>query len=498
MKLLAIACACLIGLSVAPVRGQSQTRLTAQQVLRLIAARTPDRIVAAEIAERGLRDVIDRELIERIRRGGAGALTINALDRIRPRAVLIITGVPGTTIEVANGGSGRLGQDGTFALSDLWPGRYDISATLYEHTPARQSIVLAANQKSTIELSLVPVYGFLSLTTSADRATIEVNGQSRSAPLSRQRLPAGVHEVRIVAPYRESHVERIEISGGASVERHIDLKPSIAELNRLSGRIAQSYASRDFRSTIDGAVDYLEAAGEAESSGKIEMLTYLTRAQLASGAYADAAISGARAITGGGALSLDVIHHHGSGIVEPHQARLVVSMHQIVYEPIARCLVSAGSVDGTRVGIQLLRNARLSRFQAQTSDSAIQMKIPKPNDPGEFTTLNFIDADENRLATIVRLLQASTTRAIPPGLLNSSSLPGRYTRRDVAVDFIELKPDGTFTAQQGGQSLAGTFTLSGSLITVRAGKRTETARIEGTRIVDVQGFVWEKPIPPGQ
>jgi len=498
MRLASILCVCLIGVSAVPAQAQNQNRLTVQQVLRLIAARTPDRIVAGEITDRGLRDAIDRELIERIRRGGGGALTMSALDRIRPKASVMITGLPGTSIEVANAGSGRIGQDGVLALNDLWPGRYEIGGTLYEHTPASQSVVLAANQKAAIELRLVPVYGFLSLTTSADRATIEVNGQSRSAPLSRQRVAAGVHEVRIVAPYRDVHVEKIEVGGGASVERHVDLKPNIGELNKLLLRLIQSYANRNYRSTIEDAGDFLDAAGEAASSGKVEVLTYLTRAQLASRMYTDAAASGAKAVTAGGILSLDVVHHHGSGIIEPHQSRLIVSTHRIVYEPDARCNFSAGSVDGTRVGIQFLRNARLSRFKAETSDSAIQVRLPKPNEPGEYLTLNFIDEDENRLATIFRLLQSSTSRTVLPSGVDVASLPGRYARSDAPADFIELNPDGTFSAQQSGQTLVGSYTFAGSVITVKSGKRTETARVEGTRIVDAQGFVWEKPISSGQ
>lgn len=123
------------------------------------------------------------------------------------------------------------------------------------------------------------------------------------------------------------------------------------------------------------------------------------------------------------------------------------------------------------------------------------MKFPKPNEPGESVTLNFIDEDAARLETVSRIMQASTTRSIPSGTLDSSSLPGRYTRRDgTTTDFVDLKADGTVTMQQQGQTVTGTFSVAGNVITLRSGKRSETARIEGIHVVDAQGVVWEKAL----
>lgn len=347
-RLQTLLCACIVASGLAVL--MSQTPLTLQQLLRLLAVRTPDAIVAAELGERGLREVVDRALIETVRRGGGGPSTLGALEKIRPRATLTIRGVPGTSISIDGVSAGKIGQDGVLALRDMWPGRHDVAAELFEHTPEKRTVSLVAKQSTDVELRLMSLYGLLSLSTSPNRATISIEGQSQfRSPLLKHRLKAGRYALRIEAPYREPHTETLDIRGDDSLERHIALTPDRGQLEFLLVRAGESYSNRSYRAAASEAAEYIEAMADFETQGKATALSYLALAQLQLRDYGNAATSGRSALNAGAVLTLDVVHHHGSGLLKPHPARLVLSTHRIVYEPVEKCTFRTGSVDSARV-----------------------------------------------------------------------------------------------------------------------------------------------------
>jgi hypothetical protein len=497
IKPLALLLACVVSAWVTVVTAAAP--LTVAQLLRLIAARTPDKIVAAEVTERGIREAIDKALIESARKNGAGPATLAALERIRPKSVLSIKGTPGTNIAIDGARIGRIADDGTLTVPDLWSGRHDIEADLFEHTPEKRTVLLQPNKTSDLELRLTSLFGLVSITANVASATIDIDGVSRFRnSVSRQKLRAGQYALKVEAPYWKTHTETLGVIGGDVIERQIVLAPDREQLDSLLGRMRTSFSARNFRSTASDATSYLGVALEADISGRTAALTMLASSQLQTGQYSEGVASGLKALGMGGTLSLDVVHHHGSGFVQPHRAMLTLSAYKLTYDPIESCTFGKGAVDMALVVVSSDRNLRLGVLapRSQGGTAAVQIKLPKPNKPNESYTLNFIDDDVRRLDAVFLLLQGATARRKAAASRSTAVAPsaaiGKYIRVGQLVDYFELKADGTFHLLQAGKTYTGTYSIAGTVLTVQMAGKTDTGRFEGTRIIDANGDVWEK------
>lgn len=489
--------------------------LTLSQLLGLINLRTPDTAVAAEITERGVRQPVDQKMIETVRRAGGGPATMAALDKVRPRAIVTIAGVAGTNIAINGASAGRIGEGGILALNDLWPGSYEIAGELYEHTTDKRVLTLAAGTKTDVDLRLRSLYGFVSITTNAPQATIDMEGVSRfRAPLEKQRVRAGTYTIKVESPYRETRTMTLEVLGGESTTREIELSADRRALDALLVRIGQNSENRNYRQTVTDATAYLEVAHPADVVGRTIALVNLTIAHLETSEYAKAVAAGKQALDLGGTLSLDVMHHHNSGFVDPHKANLTVSKYKFLFDPLHPCTFSKGSVDSKFVGVSFDSNLRMPKdWNPSDGATAVVVKLPKPNKPTEFYTLNFFDEDMWRLNAIKTLLTSAVTRrryAATTGTISSADAIGHYIRLGAPVrmrayiavdtgalesdpvDFLELKADGTFVASQQGKSATGTFTLSGNTLTLQTRKQIDTGEFEGARIIDRHGDIWIK------
>lgn len=495
-RTLVLVLACFLGGSIGGVAAIAP--LTLSQLLGMIKIPMPDAAIAAEITERGVRQPVDQKMLDTVRKAGGGPATIAALDRVRPRAALILSGVPGTSVGVNGNIVGRIGDGGTLALTDLWPGRHEISGELSEHTSQKLSLTLAAGSKTDADLRLRSVYGFLSITSNAPQATIKVEGGPQfRAPLAKQRMRAGTYTVSIEAPYRQTRTVILEIPGGESIEQDLTLEPDRQALDALLVRIRQNFASRNYRTTATDAADYVAISHPADVSGRMLAFTHLTIAQLELRDYANALRNGVQALEIGGTLSLDVMHHHASGFVDPHRARLTVSKYKFQFDPVEACTFSKGSVDSRLVGVTTDSNLRMPKgWRPEAGARAVTVKLPKPNKPTEYFTLNFFDEDYQRLNAINGLLSAAVTRrrnAPTTTVVSPSDVVGRFVRvGSGSSDYLELKSDGTFYVQQQGQTATGTYSVSGNTLTLRTAKRTDTGEFEGLRLIDGQGEIWVK------
>jgi len=76
---------------------------------------------------------------------------------------------------------------------------------------------------------------------------------------------------------------------------------------------------------------------------------------------------------------------------------------------------------------------------------------------------------------------------------------GKYIRKEKTTDYIELKPDGTFTILEDGETGGGTYKVNGSTLSLSTTglKEPLKARLIGDTIGNDQGVVrWEKPATP--
>ena len=88
--------------------------------------------------------------------------------------------------------------------------------------------------------------------------------------------------------------------------------------------------------------------------------------------------------------------------------------------------------------------------------------------------------------------QSTHTPATPKDL---SLVPGKYIRKGVPTDVLELRPDGKCTLQQSGHKLEGTYKVAGEVLTLRSPTMLVPALATFTStdsILDADGIVWER------
>ncbi|MFN0278936.1 MAG: hypothetical protein ACKVRN_10070 [Pyrinomonadaceae bacterium] len=91
-------------------------------------------------------------------------------------------------------------------------------------------------------------------------------------------------------------------------------------------------------------------------------------------------------------------------------------------------------------------------------------------------------------------LSAVGLQPVPP---SDGSIPGKYIRKDKSSDYIELKPDGTFSLQQGGKGYEGNYNVKADTVTVQVSNApASNLNIIGNTIVEPDGTVWEKQAEP--
>jgi hypothetical protein len=85
----------------------------------------------------------------------------------------------------------------------------------------------------------------------------------------------------------------------------------------------------------------------------------------------------------------------------------------------------------------------------------------------------------------------------PPVAPSDASITGKYTRKNKASDFIELKPDGRFSLQYDGSTYEGNYKVQADSLTTQVshGPAT-TAHVKGDSLSFSDGNVYEKQAEP--
>lgn len=404
VKATALVLLALIGGSLALV--SAATPIKFAQILRLVSARTPDGVVAGEVAARGVAEVLDKKMIESARAAGAGPATLAALERIRPKSNIAIAGVAGTQVTLDGRFAGRIDADGALVLGDVPPGKHEITATMSEHISQNQSVLLGTNQTLDLEMRLTSIYGVLSVTTNVADATIDVGGRTRvRGDLAQRRLAAGAHVLRVEAPLRQSHTETIEIRSGETLERRITLEPDLTQLSALGLRVADHTERHNYSAAQRDAASYLAVATDAKPAppGVDSVLASLALAQLHLRDYTGGFASARRALVAGASFTLTVAHHHEW--LTTHPARLTVTSAHILYDPMGPCSFRKGTIPFSGL---LVFEATVSNSQRMSSPS-VQVRFPKTNKPSEEETMNFIEGGDP-LGVVYNILRAAGAR----------------------------------------------------------------------------------------
>lgn len=90
-----------------------------------------------------------------------------------------------------------------------------------------------------------------------------------------------------------------------------------------------------------------------------------------------------------------------------------------------------------------------------------------------------------------------STTALQPVPPSDASIKGKYIRKDKSTDYIELKPDGTFSLQQDGKDYSGNYNVEADTIIVQVSNAPSSKlRISGNTMIESDGTVWEKQTDP--
>jgi hypothetical protein len=85
----------------------------------------------------------------------------------------------------------------------------------------------------------------------------------------------------------------------------------------------------------------------------------------------------------------------------------------------------------------------------------------------------------------------------PPVPPTDPSIAGKYTRKNKASDYIELKPDGTFSLQEDGVSYGGNYNAQGDTLTIQVSHGPAAkAHVSGNTLAFSDGSVYEKQTEP--
>ena len=109
---------------------------------------------------------------------------------------------------------------------NLSPGTYEVKLTKQNYQNYTTTVTLNPLESKTLNLSLTPTFGYLTVTSSPSGATVIIDGKEVGVtPLEKYRLSTGRHQITIGKDgYREENFT-LTIEAGKEVEKNVELTP---------------------------------------------------------------------------------------------------------------------------------------------------------------------------------------------------------------------------------------------------------------------------------
>ena len=128
-------------------------------------------------------------------------------------------------------------------------GEYDISVSAAGYYDVDTTITVGDAQAQTFQIQLLPLPGYLNLTSNTEAATVFIDGEEIGlTPLSNIELAAGEHDVLVIKDRYEAIQQLIEIEGREQEQTlNVDLLPAWANVNFSSSPAGATV-------TVDGEV----------------------------------------------------------------------------------------------------------------------------------------------------------------------------------------------------------------------------------------------------
>ncbi|WP_456365007.1 PEGA domain-containing protein [Thermococcus sp.] len=109
---------------------------------------------------------------------------------------------------------------------NLTPGTYEVKLTKQDYQNYTTTVTLNPLESKTLNLSLTPTFGYLTVTSSPSGATVIIDGKEvGSTPLEKYRLSTGQHQIAIRKEgYREENFT-LMIEAGKELKKNVELTP---------------------------------------------------------------------------------------------------------------------------------------------------------------------------------------------------------------------------------------------------------------------------------
>ena len=365
----------------------AERRLTLDQIRKLIAIQTPDSVVAQEIQSRGVSGDYGRREIDQLRQQGAGSETIAALVRLLPVATLTVRTEPGAIVKLDGGSPAMASIDGTATLSNIDPGRHEVTAEKQYFMSASRAVEMKGRETTAIDIKLGWAVGFLSISVDAPDAQIRISGvPPQTGPINRLAVPVGQANITATAPLRKSASQTVAIEPGGEATIALSLPVDEAALEVMANQIHTSFRSRSYPVVIQQSGPYLQIDAQDKDVLAEVALSYLEVSNYS--LFQEAA---RRALDAGATLRVEVMHHHlslgGFGGGTLHRAELAITKNTLTYKPLDRCNLPEFQTPMADVHLGKRESAILGRNRTE-SVSVLDLNVPEPNNPKKQVNVN--------------------------------------------------------------------------------------------------------------
>lgn len=368
--------------------------LTVSQLETLIRKGSPDGAVSQDLLSRGLATPVDRALIDRLKKIGAGPGTLTTLQHLLPKVRLVVQTVPGAAVTLNDVPAATVGDSGELVLA-VEPGAYELRVTRKNHTAFARTIRLALNQPQVVQAPLDWTVGYLTLDAGNPDAQIAVAGAGQyRKSVEKLPLPVGPHEVRVTAPYRRAFSTVVTIEGGKTYEVPMKLEIDDTALKALGAEVLGAYAKADYPSAIRFGPLYLERGGADPDILKVMALSHYQAERFDT--FPEIA---ARALAAGAELTFHTSHYHSPFTLRgSHAAELGVNSVEVRFAPIGKCNLDAITAPLAQVHCAI----------RSSGDSAtLILTVPNLKNPAKSIEVNLVDEKPAKLEAIMRLIEMS-------------------------------------------------------------------------------------------
>jgi TolB-like protein len=123
-------------------------------------------------------------------------------------------------------------QSTPYTVTPLQSGQYELSISFPDYRDYTQSVTISDGVETKINATLIPAFGWISLSTNPTAAQVLIDGREIGvAPLAEYRLPSGNYVLSVRKDYYKEYQQMITIEDGKSLEQEIAL---LADFGRLS------------------------------------------------------------------------------------------------------------------------------------------------------------------------------------------------------------------------------------------------------------------------